>query len=104
MPSSELSGMFCYVYLLRSLSNGSFYTGFTHDLKNRLTEHNKGLNRSTKVYLPWELIYYEAHKNEQDARRREKYLKTTQGRQALNRMLRKQLSEKSDLSPQKGYY
>lgn len=91
MPSSELSGVFCYVYLLRSLKNGSWYVGYTGDLRKRIAEHNKGLNRSTKAYCPWELIYYEAHRSQADARRREKYLKTTAGDRALKRMLREQL-------------
>jgi putative endonuclease len=104
MPSSELSVMFCYVYVLYSVSNQSFYVGFTYDLKARLVKHNKGLNFSTKSYRPWELIYYEAHRNEGDAKRREKYLKTTAGKQALNRMLRDQMYEHRNLNPQKVYY
>ncbi len=100
MPSSELSVMF-YVYLLQSEVNKSFYVGFTADLKRRFIEHNKGQNRSTKAYLPWSLLYYEAHRSEVDARRREKYLKTSNGRQSLKRILRVQLS--SDFELQKGY-
>lgn len=104
MPSSELSVVFCYVYVLYSTANDSFYVGFTHDLKKRFAEHNKGLNFSTKVSKPWILIYYEAHTNEADARRREKYLKTTSGDRALYRMLREKLMELRNLSPQKVYY
>ena len=104
MPSSELSVVFCYVYVLHSAVNDSFYVGFTHDLKKRLAEHNKGLNFSTKVYKPWTLIYYEAHTNESDARRRETYLKITAGDQALHKMLREKLTELKNLSPQKVYY
>ena len=92
MPSSELSVVFCYVYVLRSLKNGSLYTGFTKDLKARIAKHNNGLNFATKSYAPWELLYYEVHKNEVDARRRERYLKTTAGRQAIRKMLREQLN------------
>ncbi len=104
MPSSELSVVFCYVYVLQSLTGGNLYVGFTHDLKTRIAEHNKGLNRSTKVYAPWELIYYEVHRNDSDAHRREKYLKTTAGGGALNKMLREQLILKRDLNRQKVYY
>ena len=103
MPSSELSAVFCYVYVLRSLSYDEKYIGFTHDLRRRLTEHNKGLNKSTKPYIPWEVVYYEAHRNELDCRRREKYLKTTNGRQALQRMIREELKS-SDSSSQKKVY
>lgn len=104
MPSSELSGVFCYVYVLYSDVSKSFYVGYTQDLKKRFAEHNKGLNFSTKPYIPWELIYYEAHKSEADARRREKYLKTTAGDRALHRMLREKLTDMRNLSLQKVYY
>ena len=64
------------------------YFGFTHDLKRRLNEHNSGDNISTKRYMPWKLIYYEACLSESDARRREKYLKTNMGRRMLKRRLK----------------
>lgn len=46
---------------------------------------------STKAYLPWEIIFYEAYISQEDALRREKYLKTSQGRRSLNLMLRNYL-------------
>lgn len=104
MPSSELSVVFCYVYVLYSDTSGSFYVGFTHNLLERLAEHSKGLNFSTKFHKPWQLLYYEAHTNEDDARRREKYLKTSAGDRALHLMLRKKLAEMKNLSQQKVYY
>ncbi len=104
MPSSELSAVFCYVYVLHSTTADSFYVGFTHDLKKRVAEHKKGLNFSTKTRGPWELIYYEAHREEADGRRREKYLKTTAGDRALHNMLREDLAKLKNLNPQKVYY
>lgn len=80
--------MFHYVYVLQSMKNQSLYTGYTSDLKRRLQEHNRGLNFSTKRYLPWKLTHYEAYLNEKDAKRREKYLKTSQGIRLLKRMLK----------------
>jgi len=64
------------------------YKGYTNNLKRRLVEHNKGMVTSTKPYLPWKLIYYEACLNIKDAQRREKYLKTTQGSRLLKRRLK----------------
>ena len=104
MPSSELSVVFCYVYVLYSDASKSFYVGFTYDLKKRFAEHNNGLNFSTKFNKPWQLIYYEAHTDETDVRRREKYLKTTAGDQALHKMLREKLAKMKNLSRQKVYY
>ncbi len=75
-----------YVYVLES--DGHRYIGSTGDIKRRLGEHNAGQNFSTKAYAPWTLIYYEAHLSLEDAKRREKYFKTSPGRNALSRMLR----------------
>lgn len=77
-----------YVYALKSEINQEIYIGFTSDLRNRFKKHNQGLNKSTKPYLPWKLIYYEACINKIDAKRREKYLKTSQGRRLLKRRLK----------------
>ena len=77
-----------YNYILQSLRNGELYTGFSNDLKRRLQEHNQGLNFSTKRYRPWKLIYYEACINKNDAKRREEYFKTSQGRRLLKRRLK----------------
>ncbi|MBI4621976.1 MAG: GIY-YIG nuclease family protein [Verrucomicrobia bacterium] len=39
---------FFYIYVLRSLNDGDFYTGYTHDLRKRIDEHRKGAVPSTK--------------------------------------------------------
>ena len=80
--------MFYYVYVLQSVKSKNLYIGYTTDLKARLNKHNTGLNLSTKPYLPWQLIHYEAYRNEKDAKRREEYLKTSQGSRLLKRMLK----------------
>jgi putative endonuclease len=79
---------FHYVYVLRSLKDGGFYIGSTQDLKARARLHAGGAVRSTKSRRPFELVFYEAYRNEYDAKRRETYLKSTKGRTALKTMLR----------------
>ncbi len=64
-----------YVYILKSKKYEWIYTGFTSDLRKRLTEHMAGKNFSTKKYLPIKLVYYEAFCSEIDAMNREKHLK-----------------------------
>lgn len=78
-----------YVYCLESEKFDELYFGYTNNLKKRFKEHNQGLNFSTKRYKPWKVIYYEACVDEDDAKRREKYFKTTQG----NRLLKRRLKE-----------
>lgn len=90
MPGSEnlTTIMFFYVYVLQSMKNLNLYIGFTSNLRKRLQEHNRGLNFSTKPFIPWQVIHYEAYRNEKDAKRREGYLKTNQGARLLKRMLK----------------
>ena len=70
------------------------YFGYTSDLKRRFKEHNQGLNFSTKRYIPWEIIYYEACLNVKDAKRREKYLKTSQGQRMMKARLKEYFYER----------
>ena len=87
-----------YVYVIESLVNSYLYIGYTSDIVKRIKEHNQGLNFSTKTNKPWKCIYYEACLNESDARRREYYLKTTQGNRLLKRRLKDYLFEKKNLN------
>lgn len=64
-----------YLYLLQSKLNNEIYVGSTKDLKLRMEEHNSGKVFSTKRYIPWKIIYYEAYASEELARLREKRLK-----------------------------
>ena len=64
-----------YVYVLKSSQDEELYVGSTNDLKRRIKQHQNGESFSTKLRRPFELIYYEAYKNEKDARLREHSLK-----------------------------
>ena len=91
MPGSENSTrdhVFYYVYVLESINYNRLYIGSTPNLKERVEKHNRAVNFSTKPYVPWRLIFYEAYLNKFDALRREKYLKTSQGSRLLKRMLK----------------
>ena len=77
-----------YVYVLRSEKDNKLYIGFTTDLRERLKDHNYGENTSTKFRRPFKLIFYEAYLNKIDAQRRERYFKTTKGKDTLRQMLK----------------
>lgn len=72
-----------YVYILKSLISKKIYKGSCNDLKKRLLNHNSSKVKSTKLYKPWKLIYYEAFENKIDALREEKFLKTGKGRERV---------------------
>lgn len=74
-----------YVYILQSIKDNKLYIGYSADLKKRLYEHSKGKVSSTKNRRPMDLIYYEAYRAEKDARIREIFLKTGQGREFIKK-------------------
>jgi putative endonuclease len=57
--------------------------GMTENLEERLQRHNRGDNKSTKRFAPFKLIYSENCETGQEARIREKYLKSTFGKRFL---------------------
>ena len=60
---------FCYVL---ACADGTFYTGITRSLDQRLSMHNRGLaSKYTRGRLPVRLVYAESHPNQSSARRRE---------------------------------
>ena len=59
----------------------------TMRLDNRIKEHNLGKMKSTKGYLPWVLVYKEKFDTRIEARIREKFLKSGQGRDYLKKIL-----------------
>lgn len=81
-----------YTYVIQSKKDGRRYTGFTNKLRKRFKEHNSNKVFSTKGRGPFELIYYEACVNKQDAQMREKYLKTGMGKRYLKNRLKRFLS------------
>ena len=83
-----------YVYVMLSLKDNQFYTGYTRDLRNRVEMHSKGLVSITKNRRPLKLVYYEACLDQKDALHREKYLKTTWGKRYLKNRLKGYLESK----------
>ena len=76
-----------YVYVLQN-KHGSWYIGSTRNLRKRILSHNSGKNRSTKYGVPWKVIYCEISTNQQDARARERYLKSGMGIKYLKNRLK----------------
>lgn len=77
-----------YVYVLKSKKDNNFNIGFTVDLVNRINKHNKGQVESTKRRIPFDLVYYKASRNRNDAIHREKYLKTSYGHRYLKNWIK----------------
>ena len=78
---------FAYTYVLLC-ADGNWYIGSTSDLKRRLRQHEAGECGDTQKRLPVELVYYEACRSLDAARKRERQLKTGYGHGYLNRRLK----------------
>ncbi|MBI3231862.1 MAG: GIY-YIG nuclease family protein [Candidatus Doudnabacteria bacterium] len=77
--------MFC-VYVLKSQRNGKRYVGSSSkSAGERVTEHNAGSNVFTRQNGPWILIHQEVFATKSEALRREKFLKSGQGRKWLDK-------------------
>ncbi|PVX51842.1 putative endonuclease [Balneicella halophila] len=65
-----------YVYILRC-SDGSYYTGVTSDIENRLLEHQTGFHKDSYTYKrrPVELVFYTDFSDINMAIEKEKQLK-----------------------------
>ena len=81
-----------YVYTLLSLKDKKLYTGFTTNLRDRLSRHARGEVRSTENRRPLKLIHYEYFISEEDAEAREIFLKSGYGRNNLKQALKRTLS------------
>ncbi len=68
-----------YVYILKSVMTGRFYTGVTENIEKRLKNHNQGGTKSTKPFIPWKVAYKEEFVDKHQAYKREFYLKSPKG-------------------------
>ena len=76
-----------YTYVQLSGRDGRFNTGRSSDLRAPVREHRIGGVRSTAHRRPLKRIYCEACLDAEDARRRERNLKTGRGKRYLNKRL-----------------
>ena len=73
-----------YIYVIKSTGKNFRYIGITNNIKRRFREHNHGKNKSTAFYKPFDLMLKEEYKDYKEARIREKFLKSGQGRKLLD--------------------
>jgi len=81
-----------YTYVLQSEKDDGFYVGFTKNLRLRFEKHCKGQVESTKDRRPLKMIYYEGCLSQDDAIKREKYLKTYHGKMFIRKRLKSYLT------------
>ena len=84
VASGDRTRLMIFVYIIKSLKVEYRYIGITNNLEQRLRRHNSGGNKSTKPYAPFKLVLVEEYNNYKEARRREVFLKSGQGRKFLD--------------------
>ena len=77
-----------WTYILENQNDKSWYIGYTSNLKQRLAAHQAGEGgQTTGRKHGWKLMYCEGYLSEQDAKGRERYLKSGSGRKYLQKQL-----------------
>lgn len=71
------------VYAIKSNIKNYIYVWMTNNIEKRIKEHNSGYEKTTKPYAPFTLIYTEELATRPEARIREKYFKSWQGKDFL---------------------
>ena len=83
-----------YVYVLYSVAGEKSYVGYTNDTERRLFEHNVSETKGfTLRYRPWLLIHTESFQTKAEAMKREKFLKSGQGRAFVKAIVQRHLNE-----------
>jgi len=77
-----------YAYVLQSLKTGKIYIGQTQDINKRIKRHNQELKTKPTAYTKrnqgsWKLVYKESFKTREEAIKRERELKSFQGRKFI---------------------
>ena len=76
-----------WVYILQNKVTGKLYKGQTSDLESRIERHNThepgSMRYTSKQKGSWKLLYSEDYSTRSEAMKREKFLKSGQGRERI---------------------
>jgi len=75
------------IYILKSLRLEWYYIGYSSNVDKRLKQHNGGLNKSTKAYRPFKLVYTESFKTKGEAFKREQQIKKYRHGEAFKKLI-----------------
>ena len=85
-----------YVYIL-SCKNNYLYTGYTVDLKRRLSQHSSGTgSKFTRSHVPIKLVYSELYRTKSEAMKREIAIKRLSHKKKLSLIGKKIDSKKTN--------
>ena len=87
--------MIGWVYILRSLKSNRFYIGSAADVDKRIDEHNRGRVKSTKAFIPFELVFKQEYETYTQARSVEVRLKKYKRKDFLDKIVKDGIIKKS---------
>jgi putative endonuclease len=74
-------------YILYSKAIDQVYIGQTHNIEERLLQHNSFRSKSTKKVNDWVLVYKEVFVSRSDAMVREKEIKSKKSRKYIEKLI-----------------
>ncbi len=78
-----------HLYILKN-KYGKYYIGITEiGVQERLSRHNRGDVESTKPGKPWNIVHTEIFTSMNEAREREKKVKSWKGGNAFKKLIQK---------------
>ncbi len=79
------------VYILFSKPYDKIYIGYTSNIEQRLLSHNVLAKKGWTIkFRPWQLVYTEEFQSKSEALKREKELKSFQGREFIRNTILKE--------------
>ncbi len=80
-----------YLYILKSEKTGGYYTGSSDNPERRLvSQHNQGFVRSTRIGIPWKIVFKQRYDSLEIARQVEYKLKKLKSRIIVERIIEEQ--------------
>ncbi len=76
-----------HLYIIYSPRFDRYYVGYTGNISTRLDKHNMGSTKSTRPYIPWELVYSEAYQSKTDAIKREREIKNKKSKKYIKSLI-----------------
>jgi len=81
------------IYVLYSPPHNKIYIGFSSNIKQRMLSHNQLATKGYTVkFRPWILIHTEVFETKSEAMKREKELKSANGRQFIWNLIKRLIS------------
>lgn len=77
----------CWVYVLENKETNRYYVGSTTNIDKRIKQHKQGHTRTTRVLGTTELVYTEIYNTIEEARRREKQIKSYKSKKYIRSLI-----------------